>query len=182
MNTFRALLLTGLMLSAGLAFGQSVTSSYDKDYKLSRLKVYDYKVEERDKDDPLATDTLMDQKIKDALEDALSANSFHQVTIGDPDFLISYHVSTKDVTEGRRGPVRGPLGPRPRVRIGNYAQGTLILDFIDPETKRLVWRGMASGIVGRDMVDFQMAEDKIKVAARLLLEQFHKDLWGFETR
>lgn len=172
MNIFRTLLLAGLMLATSSAFGQTIKSSYDKDYHLSGLKTYDYKVEERDKTDPLATGTLMEQKIKDALEDALLANSYHQAQGGAPDFLISYYVTTKDVTEGRRLPLRG-------ARIENYVQGTLVVDFIDPETKRLVWRGVTSGIVGRETVDFKVAEEKIKAACRLLLEQFRKDVNGF---
>lgn len=167
------------MLSASFAYGQSITSSYDKDYPLSKLKTYDYKVEERDKADPLATDTLMDQQIKDALEDALRANHYHQASAGAPDFLVSYHVTTKDVTGGRRAPLRGAPGPRGNIQVENYVQGTLVVDFIDPETKKLVWRGVAAGIVGRETVDFKVAEEKIKAAGRLLLDQFRKDLNGF---
>jgi len=48
MNILRALFLTGLMLWANFGSSQSVKSSYDKDYNLSRLKTYDYKVVERD--------------------------------------------------------------------------------------------------------------------------------------
>ena len=179
MNILRATLLTGLMLSTSFAFGQSIRSSYDKDYNLSRLKTYDYKVEERDSADPLATDTLMDQKIRDALEDALHANYYHQASTGASDFLISYHITTKDMTGGRRRPLGGVPGPRGNLQIENYVQGTLIVDFIDSETKKLIWRGAASGIVGRDMIDFKVAEEKIKAATRLLLDQFRKDISGF---
>lgn len=175
MNILRALLLTSLMLSASFACGQSVRSSYDKDYNLSRLKTYDYKAEERDRTDPLATDTLTDQQIKDALEDALHANFYQQAASGTPDFLIAYHVTTKDVT-GTRVLRRAPLGPRANIVTENYVQGTLVVDFIDPETKKLVWRGVASGIVGRETVDPKLAEEKIKAATRMLLNQFHKDL------
>jgi hypothetical protein len=179
MYLLRALLLMSLMLSASFAYSQSIKSSYDKDYHLSRLKTYDYKVEERDKTDPLATDTLTEQKIKDALEDTLSANFFHQASGVAPDFLIAYHVTTKDVTESRRVPLRGPLGPRDNIKIENYVQGILVIDFIDPETKKLIWRGVASGIVGRETVDFSVAEEQLKAATRLLFEQFRKDVSGF---
>lgn len=175
MNILRALLLTGLMLSAGIACGQTVRSSYDKDYNLSRLKTYDYKAQERDAADPLATSTLADQQIKDALEDALHANFYQQASSGAPDFLVAYHVTTKDVT-GTRVIRRGLPGPRATLLTENYVQGTLVVDFIDPQTRKLVWRGVASGLVGRETVDPQVAEEKIKAAARLLLNQFHKDL------
>ncbi|MEW6209605.1 MAG: DUF4136 domain-containing protein [Acidobacteriota bacterium] len=171
MNIFCASLLTVLMLWASFACGQSVRSSYDKDCNLSRLKTYNYKVEERDKADPLATDTLMDQKIRDALEDALRANFYHQSS--SPDFLISYRVAAKDMTAERRA-----LRARGNMRMENYVQGTLIVDFIDAETGKLIWRGVASGIVGRDMVDFKVAEEKIEAASRWLLDLFRKDIRG----
>src|ERR1044071_6090345 len=106
MTIFRTILLFGLFLTAGLAFGQSIKSSYDKDYHLSSLKAYEYKADPRDASDPLATDTLTDQKIKDALEDALAVNYLHQAYGGStPDFIIAYHISTRDVTESRRVPL-----------------------------------------------------------------------------
>jgi hypothetical protein len=174
MNMFRASLMTLLVLWGSSAYSQSVSSTYDKDYNLSRLKTYDYKVEDRDRTDPLATDTLTEQKIREALEEALNANAYHQAS-GAPDFLVSYHITTKDVTSGRRVPFRGLPGPRGNLQIETYIQGTLIVDFIDPETKRLIWRGVASGIVGREAVDFKVAEEKIKAACKSLLEQFRKD-------
>lgn len=172
-------LLTGLLLSASFAFGQSVKSAYDKDYNLSKLQTYDYQVEERDKADPLATNTLLDQQIKDALEDALHANFYHQAEGSAPDFLVAYHVTSKDVTETRRALRRGALVPRASLQIENYVQGTLVVDFIDPQTRKLVWRGVASGIIGRETVDFKIAEAEIKAATKSLLEQFRKDLRGF---
>lgn len=178
MNIFRALLLMILMMSASFACAQSVRSSYDKDYNLSGLKTYDYKVEERDKADLLATNTLADQQIKDALEDALHAGFYQQAASGTPDFLIAYQVTTKEVTAG--GVLRrGPLGPRANLQAENYIQGTLVVDFIDPQTRKLVWRGVASGIVGREVVDPKLAEEKIKAAARALLDRFRKDCSGF---
>ena len=178
MNILRVLMLASMMMSASFAYGQSVRSSYDKDYNLSGLKTYDYKVEERDKTDPLATNTLADQQIKGALEDALHANFYQQASSGAPDFLIAYRVTTKDVTQG--GVLRrGPLGPRANLQAENIVQGTLVVDFIDPQTHKRVWRGVASGVVGREVVDPKIAEEKIKAATKALLDQFRKDLSGF---
>lgn len=178
MNTLRALMLTGMMLIAGIACGQTVKTSYDKDYNLSRLKTYDYKVERRNDADLLATNMPADQQIKDALEDALHANFYQQTANGEPDFLVAYQVTTKDVT-GESQLRRGPLGLRANIRTERYVQGTLTVDFIDRETNKLVWRGVATGIVGGDIVDPKVAEEKIKAATRLLLAQLRKDLSGF---
>ena len=58
MRKFRALgLLCLTLLFGGAAAGQTVTSTYDKDYGLSRLDTYEFSTQERDKSDPLATNT-----------------------------------------------------------------------------------------------------------------------------
>jgi hypothetical protein len=167
-NMFRALLvLSFVLLCGGAAFGQTVTSTYDKDYGLSRLLTYEFKVEKRDGADPLSTDTLTEKMLKDALDDELETSGYRAPSDGTaPNFLVSFHVKTKDMTE-ERGVDR------------NYVQGILIVDFYDAATNKLVWRGVASGVVGQDAVDLKLAEEKAKTAAKLLMEQFGKDILGF---
>ena len=168
MITFRTLWVLGLLAAfGGAASGQTVTSTYDKDYGLSRLRTYEFKVEEREKSDPLATDTVTEKKLKDALDDELQNHGYHPAAGGaSPDFLVAFHVQTRDKTYG-------PGSDR------NYVQGILIVDFYDAQTKRLVWRGVATGVVGAEAVDLKLAEEKAKDAARLLLEQFGRDLPGY---
>ena len=111
-------------------------------WSCSRRNSNPEQAEARDQADLLATNTLADQQIKDALDDALHANFYQQASSGSPDFLIAYHVTTKDVTGG--GVLRrGPLGPRASLQAENYVQGTLIVDLIDTQTHKLAWRGVA---------------------------------------
>ncbi|HEV3469668.1 MAG TPA: DUF4136 domain-containing protein [Pyrinomonadaceae bacterium] len=168
MRIFRTLWVLGLMLAAGgTAFGQKVTSSYDRDYGLSRLGIYEFAAHERVASDPLAADTLMEQKVKDALEDALQRKGYHPSSEGvPPHFLVSFHAAARDKTDERG------LGR-------SYVQGTLIVDFLDAETGRLVWRGIATGMVGAEAVDLRLAEEQVERAAELLMEQFGRDLLGF---
>jgi hypothetical protein len=69
-------------------------------------------------------------------------------TSNNPDLLVAYHTKTQqktDVTDwGYSGFYWG--GPR-NVTVDQYTQGTLLIDFIDPKTKQIVWRGTASAIV-----------------------------------
>ena len=168
MRKFRALCLLGLTLAfGGAAAGQTVTSTYDKDYGLSRLDTYEFASGERDKSDPLATNTLTEGKIKDALDEELQNGGHHPPPHGGaPSFLVSFHVKAEDKVDEYGGAT-------------NYMQGTLIVDFHDAATKRLVWRGVATGVVGRSSVDLRLAEEAAKSAAKMLLEQFGRDVLGF---
>jgi hypothetical protein len=167
MRIFRTLWLLGLLaLAGGTAFGQKVTSSYDRDYALTRLGIYEFAVQERGASDPLAADTLMEQKVRDALEDALQRKGYHPASEGvPPNFLVSFHTAARDKTD-ERGPGR------------SYVQGTLIVDFFDAETGKLVWRGIATGMVGAEAVDLRLAEEQAERAAESLVEQFGRDLLG----
>jgi hypothetical protein len=168
MRMFRALCLLGLTLaSVGAAAGQTVTSTYDRDYGLSRLDTYEFSSEERDKSDPLATNTLTEKKIREALEEELQNGGHHPPPHGaSPSFLVSFHVRAEDKVDESGGAT-------------NYMQGSLIVDFRDAATKRLVWRGVATGVVGRSSVDLRLAEEAAKGAAKSLLEQFGRDQLGF---
>ena len=168
MRKFRALSLLCLtLLFGGAAAGQTVTSTYDKDYGLSRLSTYRFVAAEREKSDPLASNTLTEQKIKDALDEELQDSGRHTPPDGaDPDFLVAFHAKAEEKVDERGA------GP-------GYVRGTLIVDFYDAATKRLVWRGVATGAVGRETIDLKLAEEESKRAAKMLLWQFGQDVMGF---
>ena len=73
------------------------------------------------------------------------------MTTVNPDFLIALHggKQTKlDITDwgysyGRHGRFRG--GPIISGDVYEYEEGTLILDFVDAQSKELIWRGKAQG-------------------------------------
>lgn len=167
MNTFRTLLVLSLMtVFSGMAYGQSVTSTFDEDYSLSKLKTWQFKTEKRDDADPLATDTVMEKKMQDALDDELHSYGYNPpYNDAPPDFLVSIHVKLRDKTDERG-------------RDYDYVQGVLIVDFYDAETKRLIWRGIVTGSVGTTAVDLKLAEEQVKKAAKLLLERFSNDRLG----
>lgn len=167
MKIFRALCFLSLTAMFGVAASaQTVTSTYDKEYGLSRLNTYRFVDEQRDKSDPLASNTLTADKIKDALEDELEDSGRHTPPEGGtPDFLVAFHAKTED-----------KAGDRAK---GGYVRGILIVDFYDAATKRLVWRGVATGPVGGEAIDLQLAEEEVKRAAKSLLEQFGRDALAF---
>lgn len=99
--------------------------------------------------DPIVYNSLLDQRVRDAVEQALTDRGFRKDD-GEPDFVIRYRVVSRPVT--RSYPVfvggagyhhRGVHSHAGVQRTENYLSGTLILDVIDPLTERITWRGWA---------------------------------------
>ena len=62
-----------LMTATQVAFGASVKSDYQKDFDFRQLHAFAFKTE-RTSNDPLATNTIEAERIKNALTAQLSAN------------------------------------------------------------------------------------------------------------
>ncbi len=90
-------------------------------------------------------ESIVDQTIKSALTQNLSAKGLTEAT-GNPDFLVTYHVKEQQKLDADTVGYgfRGWGGPG---MVTEYTQGTLIIDFIDPQTKQVFWRGTASDVV-----------------------------------
>ena len=157
-------------LAAISAQAQSVQSDYDRNFNFSSLKTFGFAVQRRTPNDPLAGDTLNNDRIRTALESQLTANGYRMGN-GNADFAIVYHVTTKDklsVQDYGYGPPRW-WGSR-NIHVNQYSEGTLLVDFIDVKTNQVIWRGRASGTLEMKGVD-----KKISKSVEKLVKQFVKD-------
>jgi hypothetical protein len=161
-------ILLGLLVVSAAA--QSVQSDFDQTFRFSNLKTFSFAVQRRAATDPLASDTLNDGRIRTGLESQLLANGF-RMGKESPDFLIAYYVTTKNrlnVQDYSYGPPR--LWGSRDIRVNQYAEGTLMVDFIDVKTNQVVWRGRATGALELKGVD-----KKINKSTEKLVKQFMKD-------
>jgi uncharacterized protein DUF4136 len=73
----------------------------------------------------------------------------------EPDFLVSVLGWTQQGVQVTNygyayggayvyGPYSAPIAPMPMTDVHVYTDGTLLLDFVDAKTKKLVWRGTAT--------------------------------------
>ena len=134
-----ALLATGAMACAGV----SVRSTQAPDANLARYKTYGFMTDQTGK-----PETLADQQIRASLERDLQQKGLTPATTGNPDFLIAYHTKQEqrvEVTPGGYG--WGYWGWSGYPDVNTYTQGTLIVDFIDPSTNKIFWRGTATAVV-----------------------------------
>jgi hypothetical protein len=161
-------MLFGLMVISASA--QSVQSDYDRSFRFSNLKTFSFATQRRGPADPLAGDSLNDGRIRTSMESQLMASGFRMET-EKSDFVIAYYVTTKNklsVQDYGYGPPR--LWGSRDIRVNQYSEGTLMVDFIDPKTNQVIWRGRASGTLELKGVD-----KKISKSVEKLVKQFVKD-------
>lgn len=160
-------ILLGLLVVSAAA--QTVQSDFDRTFKFTNLKTFSFAVQKRAATDPLANDTLNDGRIRAGLETQLRVNGFRATET--PDFVIAYYVTSKNrlnVQDYSYGPPR--LWGSRDIRVNQYAEGTLMVDFIDVKTNQVVWRGRATGAIELKDVD-----KKITKSTEKLVKQFMKD-------
>ncbi len=160
-----------LCLSAIALRAQSVQTDFDKSFDLSKFKTFNFAIQKRSANDPLAQDSLNDERIRKTLESKLAASGFRAENAVPPDFAVAYYVTTKSRFDLRDYGYGAPrwFGRRD-IRVDQYTEGTLTVDIIDTATKQMVWRGRASGTIELKNID-----KKINKAVEKLVSQFVKD-------
>lgn len=137
----------------------SVTTDYDRSASFGKYKTYSLAP---------AGQTLSpasEAALRDALRTELAARGITEVAQGKGDLAIVRHVfaqekvSVQQYTDWGYGiDNRWPYSygyygmwagaPHTYVDVHNYIEGTLVLDAVDTRTKKLVFRGTGTGVVG----------------------------------
>jgi Domain of unknown function (DUF4136) len=112
--------------------------------------------------------------IRTAVEDHMRRYGFSPCD-GTPDLMLHYHVVIKNEVFYLRDTwcdeeSWNQYGRCNRIRPVNYAEGTLILDFIDAKTGNQVWRGAVTGAV--ESLRPEEADARIREAVRLMFKKF----------
>lgn len=96
--------------------------------------------------------SLIDQRVRAAVERTLAAKGYQKVEDRAPDFYANYHLQIDqkiDVRTVNRGYVDswGYYVGWPETRVTQYDEGTLVIDIADARDKQLAWRGAGVGRV-----------------------------------
>jgi len=176
-----------LYLFSGCAVQQQVPSDYDTSVNFSALKTYSWlESKALDSDDPRIANSLTNDRIVAAVDRQLAAQGFIKTTNPEAtvDFKVVYHSSispkTREYFERRWGydpfPVWRPY-PYHRSfshtgsRVVEYDEGTLIVDILDAEGKKLLWRGERSNTVRKNYGPAQ-ATARINKAVEYIMSGF----------
>jgi len=150
--------------TASCATTYDVKHDYDRQVNFSDLKTFDWmQTPER-----AGANSLIVQRVKNAVNAELKAKGL-RMTSENPDLLIAeFHgkrdrVKVTDWGDGfDRGYRRGHWGTG-GVSAYTYEEGSLILDFVDAKSKKLIWQGSAKARV--DNVDSPEESEKLINAA-----------------
>ncbi len=175
----RNLLLMLVCFSALIAVGcSSVTINYDYDSEVdfSKYKNFAWMAPNVAVGDARAArheNTLFYKRFRNAMDSQLGAKGY-KVDADDPHFVIVYHLGVEDRVDVTNwgysyGPYWGPWGSN--VDVYHYQEGTLIVDFIDYDTKQLIWRGTAQKALS-SRPDPDRAEAMIADIVERLLRNF----------
>ena len=174
MKLFHSLFCSALLLvlTSVAATAQSIQTDYDRSFNLAKLKTFDFQRQSRKPGDVLAANPINDRRIHNALDTQLKANGFSASATGQPDFLISYYVTTRkglDIRDNRFGLLQR-IG---NVNVNQVTEGSIVVVFLDRATQQEVWRGYVTGTVNPKDFD----KDVNKGIAKLV-QKFVKDQSG----
>lgn len=155
----------------------SVTTDYDHSASFDQYRTY-----------LLAPDTgkialspSTETSLRDALNAAMASRGISELSEG-ADLHVVRHISTQEKVAVNQSSDWGYYGvpyrygrygmwataPRTYTNVSQYTEGTLILDFVDARTHKLVFRGVATGTIS----DSQTNAENIREAVEKMMEKF----------
>ncbi|WP_163934522.1 DUF4136 domain-containing protein [Paraferrimonas sp. SM1919] len=150
--------MVAMLILAGCS-SLKTAQDYNPDVDFNKYKTYAWIVE-TEADAPYHLDGLMDERIRSSVEAQLAQDGFTKVSTAEADLLVNYFTKVEkkmDSTtfhsnfgydpywDGYWG--YGSRTGMSHTRVREYKVGTLILDFVDASTKKLIWRGNAADTV-----------------------------------
>ena len=154
--TLKIILLGFIALLTSCASGPKVDADYNESYSFSGIHSY-YLIPDKEADylgQPGSS--LTDQRIENAITHEMDKRNIPPTTRAKADILISFHISAKDKTRirnynmsynyGYHGGYRHSsmgVGYGNDVSVQQYVEGQLLIDFVDPKSNNVVWRGTA---------------------------------------
>ena len=138
----------------------TVRSDWDRGITFSSFRDY-FWIEplEREKASPFADNTLLRKRVRAVVEDELTRRGLRRSqSRADADFLVTYTVLVEERldVDGLDAFIGGSyhhghhsLGSfRSTTSVDSFQEATLIIDFLDPKSEALVWRGWGKGMLG----------------------------------
>ncbi len=202
MNAIRVALGSCAVLGLTGCTSLQVRTDYDPQASFAQLGTYSW-VDQTVAvgGDPAVNSTLAEQRIQDAVDNALQRIGYRRVATDSQDFHVTYSIASEQRSTVDAGYGYGAYGYRSRLRyryrghsyfgrsrfgygydpyydpyyggstVREYLAVTLVLDIIDARTNKLIWRGWATDKLDHDPKPDAVSE-YIQVAVGKILETF----------
>lgn len=164
--------LAAALLSPAAAFAQKVSTDHDSAANFAAFRTYYWMK------DAVTGNSLVDQRLHDALDRTLQTKGLQKVPEGQADLALGVHVATRErqtlnTFYDSFGPGWGFGGwggsGMATTNTSTYVEGTLLVDLFDAKTKKLVWRATAQGTVSDNP---EKNAKKINSAAEKMFKKF----------
>ena len=145
-----------LAASAAACTSATVGYDYDRGADFSRYHTYGWDSEaQQPTGDRRLDNSLVDARIRTAIDRELRAKGYRPVSGGKPDVLVAYHAGLKDMMKGAS--TQKYIGDRAHGTfttisdIQPYREGTLTIDIVDTQSSQLIWQASAKTDVGESL-------------------------------
>jgi len=161
MSKLISVMLGVCILVAGACSTVRVSENYRGGANFTELKTYNW-LPAAQRDNDRENDPLMDEHIRNVVEQELDSKGFRKETTATPNFFVDFHYAARLILEhsdigaemgmeneewhsGVFGGINVPVGANAMTR----EEGIIILDIIDPKSGRILWRGKGTDLVDR---------------------------------
>lgn len=185
-RTLRACTLAAAMvMPLACAAPIRVESYAERGANLARFRTYDFApVEAVATGDPrLDSNPFFNERVQQAVDKGLAAKGYRRARSGTPDMVVHFHASVaQDIdvvdidrtagycsgaTTATGSPARADDDCKPFV----YDAGTLLMDLVDGQTKKLAWRGWAKTNLDGVVDNQTWLEQRVDTAVERIVAQ-----------
>lgn len=153
-----------------------VSSHVDRGRDFTRYRTYDWGPADAipPSDPRFERNSFFQDHIQGAIERNMAARGFERAPVGEmPDVRVHFHAVIDHRVNVNQLDSRAGycIGGNCETGLADYQEGTLVVDVVDTQTNRLVWRGWARDSVEGVLENKDRLVAKIEEAVRLVLEQ-----------
>jgi hypothetical protein len=174
----RLIRLPALFLLTCIAFGcapMTVSSHVERGLDLTRYRTFEWgPADALPTGDPrLDRNPFFKDYFEGAVEKQLAVRKIEHSNAS-PDLLIHYHASImRRIDVNRTDSQYGYCADENcAAKVNEFEAGTLILDFLDARTNRLIWRGWAQNALGDELENRDHLARRIDEAVTKMLARF----------
>ena len=176
MRRHRSLCVITVLVIIAACSSPRVGYDFDRGADFSRYRTYAWVSAAQDvTGDKRLDSSLVNARIRAAVDAQLHAKGYLASPNGPPDFLIAYHAGMKDLMKGAS--TQNYIGDRAHGTfttisdVQPYHEGTLTIDIVDAASRQLIWQASATADVEQSLSP-EERDSRIKNVVRAMLAHF----------